>query len=346
MIGKKKLTIYDVAKEAGVSRQTISRVLNNRPDVARETRERVQEIIQRLGYQPSQLARSLSQGTSCTLGIVGYGIEYYGPSRTLSVVEREANEHGYSLTLSLTHEPEEVDISGLLNNLVSQHVDGIIWAVPQIGDNREQLLSAIANIYVPVVCANMLPHPSFSLVDSNNLDGGKMATEHLIQQGRQKIGIITGPMAWIASAQRYKSWQTTLKSANLSCEKGLVYEGDWTAASGYWGLLQLLRDNLDMDAVFACNDQMALGVLKAASELGKKVPDDIALVGYDNIPESEYFSSPLTTIRQNFSGQGKKIVEEIERRIRERKEGKEDIAKAEIMNPELIVRESSGPARS
>ena len=342
---KRKITIYNVADKAGVSRQTVSRVLNNKPDVAPETRERVLGIIQKLGYQPSQVARSLSQGTSCTLGIVGYGIEYYGPSRTLSVVERQASEHGYSLTLSLTHEPEEIDISPILNNLVSQHVDGIIWAVPQIGDNREQLLAVIGNIDVPIVCANMLPHPSFSLIDSNNFDGGKLATEHLVQQGRQKIGIITGPMTWIASAQRYDSWQTTLISANLPQDESLVYEGDWSAASGYQGLLQLIKANPDIDGVFACNDQMALGVLKAAAELAKNIPGDIALVGYDNIPESEYFSSPLTTIRQNFSGQGKKIVAEIKRRIQERNEGKEDTLETEIMTPELIIRESSQKIR-
>jgi LacI family transcriptional regulator len=339
---RRKLTIYDVANEAGVSRQTVSRVLNNRPDVARETRERVQNIIGKLGYQPSQLARSLSQGISCTLGVVGYGIEYFGPSRTLSVVESHAAQHGYSLTLILTHEPEEANISEILNNLRSQHVDGIIWAVPQIGNNRERLLEAIENISIPVVCANMLPHSSFSLVDSNNLEGGKLATQHLIDQGYQKIGIITGPLNWIASTQRYQSWLATLDSSQQAGDESLVFVGDWSAASGYQGLFQLFKNNPDMDAVFACNDQMALGVLKAASELGKKVPEDLAIVGYDNIPESEYFSSPLTTVRQNFTGQGRKIVEEIERRIRDRKEGNEDTPKAEVMKPELIIRGSTG----
>ena len=155
---KRKITIYDVADKAGVSRQTVSRVLNNKPDVAPETRERVLGIIQKLGYQPSQVARSLSQGTSFHCRDCGLRYQvYYGPSGTLCVVERQASEHGYSLTLSLTHEPEEIDISPILNNLVSQHVDGIIWAVPQIGDDREQLLAVIGNINVPIVCANMLP---------------------------------------------------------------------------------------------------------------------------------------------------------------------------------------------
>jgi LacI family transcriptional regulator len=341
MLGKKKVTIYDVADEAGVSRQTVSRVINNRPDVARETRERVLNIIQRLEYQPSQLARSLSQGASCTLGIVGYGIEYYGPSRTLAVVEREANNHGYSLSLSLTHDPDEINFSAFLNGLMSQHVDGIIWAVPQIGENRERFLDAIVNISAPIVCANMLPHPAFSLIDSDNLAGSKLATQHLVSQGNSKIGIITGPLNWIVSTQRYTGWRETLEETGLHLDDSLVYEGNWSASSGYHGLNHLLNNHPQLDAVFACNDQMALGVLKAAAERGKKVPDELSVVGYDNIPESEFFSSPLTTVRQNFSGQGKKIVDEIERRIRAKSNGKEGIPQTEIMKPELIIRESS-----
>ena len=338
---KKNITIYDVARESSVSRQTVSRVINNRPDVARETRKRVLEVIERLEYQPSQLARSLSQGTSCTLGVVGYGIEYYGPSRTLSVIEKQANEHGYSLTLSLTHEPENININAFLNTLVSQHVDGIIWAVPQVGDNHEKFVNAINNLTIPVVCANMLPHETYSLIDTNNFDGGHMATQHLLEQGNRNIGIITGPMNWIASSQRYQGWKDALRFNDSIDDKDLIYEGDWSAASGYLGLLTLYEKNPDMDAVFACNDQMALGLLKATTELGVAVPDDLAVVGYDNIPESEFFSPPLTTVRQNFSKQGEEIVDEIERRIRERQEGKEDVPRSEFMKPKLIVRESS-----
>jgi len=341
MIRKKKVTIYDVASEAGVSRQTVSRVMNDRPDVAQETRERVLDVVERLGYQPSQLARSLSQGTSCTLGVIGYGIEYYGPSRTLSVIEQQANKNGYSLILSLIHEPEDFNINRLINDLVSQHALGIIWAVPQIGDNRERLIELISNITIPVVCSNALTHPSFSLVDSNNYEGGILATQHLIKQGNQRIGIITGPANWIASTQRQQGWQESLESANLICDDSLIFEGDWSTTSGYQGLIKLLENNPDLDAVFTCNDQMALGALKAASRLGRKIPQDLCLVGYDNIPESEYFSSSLTTVRQNFSEQGRRMVTEIERRIREKQAGKADIPRQQYMEPELIIRESS-----
>lgn len=342
MARSKRITIFDVADESGVSRQTVSRVLNNKPDVAPDTRERVLEVIKRTSYQPSQLARSLSQGISCTLGMVGYGIEYYGPSRTLSVVEREASNYGYSLTLRLIHDPEGEDISGILNSLISQHVDGIIWAVPQIGDNRERLIDAVSDLTVPVVCSNATPHETFSVIESNNIEGGKLATHHLINLGKKRIGIITGPLSWVASVQRFNSWRESLKSAGLEGHKSRVFEGDWSAKSGYEGFYQLIKANPDLDGVFACNDQMALGVLKAAAEIGKKIPEEIALVGYDNIPESEYFSSPLTTIRQNFAEQGKKVVEEIERRIQDRSKDNEDIPENILMKPELIIRDSSG----
>jgi LacI family transcriptional regulator len=338
---RKKVTIYDVANEAGVSRQTVSRVLNNRPDVARETRERVLGVIQRLGYRPSQLARSLSQGTSCTLGVVGYGIEYYGPSRTLSVIEKQANDHGYSLTLTLTHEPEDIDVISILNDLIAQHVDGIIWAVPQIGDIQERFLDSISNIATPIVCSNMLPHTKYSLVDSDNFEGGLLATRHLIERGNQRIGIITGPSNWLASKQRFEGWKAALNEISIPVDEKLIVEGDWSAASGYFGLSQLVEINPNIDAVFVFNDQMALGVLRAATTVGKRVPEDLALVGYDSIPESEYFSSSLTTVRQNFSEQGRIMVEEIERRIRRRQNGEADNPKTEFMKPELIIRDSS-----
>jgi LacI family transcriptional regulator len=341
MVGKKKITIYDVANQAGVSRQTVSRVMNNRPDVAPETRERVLDVVQKLGYQPSQLARGLSQGTSCTLGVVGYGIYYYGPSRTLSVVENQANQHGYSLALSLAHKLESIDFAKILGDLLSQHVDGIIWAVPQFGDNRDRFLSVIERVTVPVVCANMQPHNAFSLIDSDNFGGGVLATKHLIDQGHRKVGIITGPSDWLVSKQRFGGWMAAYDDAQIPFDENLVFEGDWSAASGYHGLFHLLETNSNMDALFACNDQMALGVLRAASKVGINIPKDLALVGYDNIPEAEYFCSPLTTIRQNFSEQGRIMVDEIERRIRTRQDGNADIPKTEFLEPELVVRESS-----
>jgi LacI family transcriptional regulator len=224
---------------------------------------------------------------------------------------------------------------------MSQHVDGIIWAVPQIGDNHNKFLDAITNLTVPVVCANMLPHESYSLIDTNNYEGGTTATQHLIEQGNRKIGIITGPLNWIASSQRYQGWKDALGFNDSFDGKNLIYEGDWSAASGYHGLLFLYEKNPDLDAVFACNDQMALGLLKATTELGIAVPKDLSVVGYDNIPESEFFCPSLTTVRQNFTKQGEEIVDEIERRIRERQEGKEDVPRSEFMKPKLIVRESS-----
>src|SRR5512135_77118 len=138
MLTKKRVTIKEVAQAAGVSTQTVSRVLNSRPDVSAETRERIQAIIADLGYSPNVLARSLIQGRSHTLGVVGYGLSYYGPSRVLTGIERRANELGYSLLLSLLREPDTNDGKEIFHNLLSHQVDGIIWAVPEIGSNRER----------------------------------------------------------------------------------------------------------------------------------------------------------------------------------------------------------------
>jgi DNA-binding LacI/PurR family transcriptional regulator len=341
MIKKNRLTIIEVAKIAGVSRQTVSRVLNNRPDVAPETRQRVLDVVQELGYQPSQIARSLSQGESRTLGVVAYAIFYYGPSRTLSVVENQANHLGYSLALSLTHDLADIDVLKVLGELNAQHVDGIIWAVPQYGDVREQFIKAIENFSIPIVCANMEPYDSYSLVDSDNFEGGKLATQHLIDQGFTEIGIITGPMGWLVSRQRYEGYKAAKAIADLSHNDELVVQGDWTPRSGYEGMVRLLERNSKLEAVFACNDQMALGVLRAAALAGKRIPEDIALVGYDNIPEAEFFCTPLTTVRQNFGEQGKIMADEFERRIRNRRNNISDIPRSEFLLPELLVRESS-----
>jgi len=157
---KRRVTIKQVAKEAGVSTQTVSRVINDRPDVAPETRQRVLQVIDELGYRPSNIARSLIQGRSCTLGVVGYGLEYFGPSRTLSGIEQQANELGYSLLLNLIRQPERNDVDQILRELLSRYVDGIVWAVPEVGSNRAWIQEEAPRLSVPVVFLSMHPHPN------------------------------------------------------------------------------------------------------------------------------------------------------------------------------------------
>jgi len=337
-----KTTIRDVAAAAGVSRQTVSRVLNDKPDVAKRTRQRVLQVIEELGYRPSSIARSLTQGRSYTLGVVSYGVQYFGPSHTLVGIERQANETGYTLHLSLVQQPAESGVQ-ILHDMLSYHVDGIIWAVSEIGNNRDWAEREICQISVPVVFLDMRPCPNLSVVNVDNRKGGAIATRHLLDQGYQRIGLITGPLDWWSAQQRRSGWQHVLEEAGLPIEQDLIVEGTWSAASGERGLRRLLEQRPDLDAVFACNDQMALGALKAAREMGRQVPEDLAIVGFDDAPEAAFFCPPLSTVRQDLNELGCSAVRELERMIVARQEEEEtDIEpKTILLQPELVVRKSS-----
>jgi LacI family transcriptional regulator len=341
-----KVTIRDVASAAGVSRQTVSRVLNSKPDVAPETRQRVLEIIEQLGYRPSSIARSLTQGRSFTLGVVSYGVQYFGPSHTLAGIERQANRMGYALHLSLVDNPSESGVQ-LLHDLLSYHVDGILWAISEIGNNRDWAEREICQLNVPVVFLDMRPCPNLSVVNMDNRSGGAIATRHLLDQGYRRIGLITGPLDWWAARQRRSGWQDALEEAGLLVEEDLVVEGTWSAASGERGLRRLLEQRPDVDAVFACNDQMALGALKAARETGRRVPEDMAVVGYDDVPEAAFFSPPLSTVRQDLNELGRIAVQELGCLIEAKQQEPQDVEPRPIvLQPQLIVRESSGVSKT
>jgi LacI family transcriptional regulator len=336
-----KITIKHVAERAGVSTMTVSRVLNNRPDVAADTRRRIQEVIDELGYAPNMAARGL-KGRSRTLGVVATGIEYYGPSRTLASIERRANELGLSLLLSLTADPENDSGEDTLINLLAHQIEGILWAVPEIGSNREWLYERIQSIDTPVVFLNVEPRPDISMSAVDNFHGGKLATNHLVEQGYRNIGIVTGPLSWWEARQRLEGWKSVLYEHNMAADiDRLQSYGDWSPASGEAGLLQLLGQARSLDAVFASNDQMALGILKAAQEVGLRVPDDLAIVGFDDIPESAYFSPPLTTIKQGLTEMGATTVNMLHQLIEAKEIGEETPPFSKWITPQLVVRKSS-----
>jgi LacI family transcriptional regulator len=339
-------TIRDVAAEAGVSRQTVSRVLNDKPDVAPETRQRVLMVIDRLGYRPSNIARSLTQGRSFTVGVVSYGVQYFGPSHTLVSIEHQASELGYRLQLGLVREPSMSGME-LLRELLSYHVDGVIWAVPEIGANREWMQTEVCELAIPVVFLDNQPCPNLSVVNVENRRGGYLATQHLLAQGYRHIGLITGPLDWWSARQRMQGWQDAMEEANLRAEDSLVVEGTWSARSGERGLHQLLAQLSNVHAVFACNDQMALGALKAARQEGLRVPQDLAVIGYDDVPEAAFFCPPLSTVHQNLDELGRCAVKELDRLIRITQAGQmEAEPQALWFSPELVIRESSVNAAS
>ncbi len=337
----KVVTIKDVAKEAGVSPMTVSRVLNDRPDVSPKTRKRVQKIIKQLGYAPSEIARSLSHGRSNTLGVVSSGLELYGPSRTLVGIEKQADELGFSLMVRLLHNPLASRGERALNELISNHVAGIIWAVAEIGDQREWLYAHLKNEATPVVFLSMKPRPQTSLVAVDNRLGGRLATSHLLEQGYQKIGIITGPQAWWEARERALGWQDVLQQAGKQNLEHLKVHGDWTAASGYSAMMKLLERVPDLEAVFVSNDSMALGALRAAATYGRSVPHNLAVVGFDDIPESAYFSPPLTTVRQDLLEVGCQAVCLLNQLLEARRNEDALAAQIAVIKPKLIARQSS-----
>lgn len=337
-----RTTIADVARTANVSKATVSRVLAGQTKYVREeTRQRVQNAIDELGYHPSSAARSLKSKRSFTLGIVGYGLDLFGPSRTLSGIEQEASELGYTILLHVIRRPETNNVEQLLGNMQSHYVDGIIWAVPEIGNNHSWLENNDLRLSVPVVFLTMKPRSNQFIVTIDNRSGGLAATRHLIVQGYQNIGLITGPLDWWEARQRKLGWQEALQSAGLSAKDSLVDEGNWTAISGEHCLAQLLTRHPEIDGVFVCNDSMALGAAKAARERGLRIPQDLAIVGFDDMPDAAYFCPALSTVRQDMVELGCRAVRELREVIEANRSGTTFTPKNVVLQPELIVRESS-----
>ncbi len=337
-----RATIRQVASAAGVSTQTVSRVINERPDVSSETRKRVQTVIDHLGYRPSALARSLIRQRSYTLGVVTAGLRHIGPSRTLSGVTAAAAEAGYALLLEELPRYDTDDTTPIFEALVSHHVDGIIWAVPEVGTNRSWLNHLPVQLGMPVVYLAMEPRASVSVVSINNYLGGRLAMAHLLEQGYRWIAHIAGPLDWWEARQRMAAWKDALQESGLAVAENQWAEGNWSSASGDEAIEKLFRGYPDMDAVFVGNDQMALSVLSAAARHGRRVPEDLGVAGFDNIPESLYFRPSLTTVQQDQYNVGKVAVEEITKIIESNWQGAEVIEPKSIMlSPSLVIRQSS-----
>jgi len=337
-----KTTIYDVAEKAGVSRQTVSRVLNNRQDVSDETRERVKNVMDELSYHPSAVAQSLSRQKSYIFGVVTAGLRFIGPSRTLSGITSKAEELGYGLLLKELASYNSNNVKPLLQWFKSHQVDGIIWAAPEIEDNRYWIKDMIPDLDIPVLFLTMEEQSQVTIVTTDNLNGAKKATEHLVQQGRKHIGHISGPMEWWEARQRKLGWETALKEAGIETTEQMWALGNWSPKSGRSAFLELLAKFPEMDGVFVGNDQMALGVLESLLEIGKKVPRDLSVVGFDGIADSEFYCPPLTTVYQNQDELGRVAVAELTSQV-EQKLTKNIVVEPKYITiqPELIIRRSS-----
>jgi len=338
---KKRVTIKDVAQAAGVSTQTVSRVMNKFPYVSDETRKHVEAVVEELGYHPSTLARSLIQQRSYTLGIVTFGLKYIGPARTLNGITAKADELGYMLLMKELDNFETKTINDVIDSLLARQVDGILWAAPEIDDNRDWLDERIEKIAVPVLFISMRPRSGINSVATDNFQGALMAMQHLLDCGRKNIGHIAGPLDWWEARERKRGWCESLEVAGFEASENHWAKGNWSSPSGEKAFIQLLETFPEMDAVFVANDQMALSVLRESCRRGINIPEQLAVVGFDNIPESAYFYPSLTTISQDFHMLGELAVQNVVEMIQARQENKIAVAKSVFMQTTLIVRESS-----
>ncbi len=295
---RKRVTIKDVAAKAGVSRQTVSRVLNEEGVVAEATRARVLATIDELGYRPNAIARSLVSQRTYTLGLLTADFSDYTHARIIEGAEAEAREHGYLIFVSgAEHSPEGEPLC--CSPLLSQHQAEGLFIVYHGSDQDSYELFEHIPPDLPVVTIGYAPNrEDIVTVGIANYQGARQATQHLLGLGHRRIAHITGPMQMYAGQERRRGYTAALQEAGITPEDSWVASGDWSSSSGYHAAQQLLNRNLDFTALFVQNDRMAMGALQALREHKLRVPQDVAVVGFDNIPSTPYFDPPLTTLHQ------------------------------------------------
>ncbi|MCP2366277.1 DNA-binding LacI/PurR family transcriptional regulator [Agromyces flavus] len=292
-------TIFDVARLAGVSHQTVSRVLNDLPNVRPATRARVEQAITQLRYVPSPAARALVTRRTRTLGLIVTGAPDYGPSSTALHFNEAARDARYAVITASMLETDAASMRSTAELLVRQNVEAIVLIAAQ-----RAALDALDGIElgVPIVAVASEERGAMHRVWLDQYAGARLAVEHLIGLGHRAIRHVAGPLNAMDAAERVRGWAAALGDHGLPAREPLV--GDWSPGSGYVHGRALAADP-DMTAVFVSNDQMALGVMHALAEAGRSVPGDVSVVGFDDIPEAAFFAPPLTTIRQDFDALGR-----------------------------------------
>jgi DNA-binding LacI/PurR family transcriptional regulator len=297
--------VVDVAKRAGVSTQTVSRVANSSPDVSRATRQRVEDAMSDLGYRPNSAARALKRGTFRTIGVVVSPLSSQGNGRILEAIALRAAREGFAITLVPLANPAHTGLPEAFSRMGELGVDAVI-AVTEAG----VLPAAIAALPpgVGLVVVGSGAGNDYGAAGTDHADGAQQAVKHLLELGHETVWHVAGPEGSFAGACRAEGWRTALRTSRRSIPP--VIHGDWSADSGYAAGLQL-ADNPGCTAVFAANDHMALGMLRAFREKGKAVPDDISLIGFDDVPESSSYAPPLTTVRQDLDSVGEQCVDNV-----------------------------------
>jgi DNA-binding LacI/PurR family transcriptional regulator len=324
-------SMADVAREAGVSGQTVSRVSNGRDNVDAETRERVLAAMRKLGYRPNMAARALRSGRFHSIGVIMFTLSSLGNMRTLDAIANAAADAGYSITLIPVPHPTRGEVSVAFDRLSEEAVDGVIIIVEaHLLDESDVELPA----GLPVVVVDSTAADRYPVVDTDQAHGARLATEHLLGLGHRTVWHVAGPERSYSAEGRRASWEATLRDHGAEVPPVLI--GDWSSESGHELGLELAR-NREVTAIFAANDQMALGVLRALHESGRAVPAEVSVVGFDDMEESGSFWPPLTTVRQFFDEVGSRSVEALVHEV----EGGEPRGTT-LVDTELVVRDSTG----
>lgn len=292
----RRATMLDVARLAGVSYQTVSRVVNNHPSVAPDTRDRVLRVIEEVRYRPSQAARALAARRTGALAVVSYSITHYGPTQMIVNLDMQARDAGYDLMVIHINPTNPAAMSGVVDQLLRWAPEGILLVAPIQSALYEGLVHQLEEI--PLVQLDIAQGAAARSVIVDQREGSRRITQLLLEFGHQEILEIAGPQDWHGAAARHAGATEVLSAHGLA--PVAVEIGDWSAESGYRAAARALERHA-FTAVLAANDQMALGAIRALQVAGRCVPDDISVVGFDDLPEAAYFAPPLTTIRQDFA---------------------------------------------
>ena len=322
----------DVARLAGVSHQTVSRVLNGHPNVKEQTRLRVRAAIAELGYRPNKAARALVTGRSQLIGIVALNSTLYGPSSMLAAFEQAAAEAGFAVSVGSVSRLDRSSISDAVERHLDQRVAGLVVIAP-VASAGEALEDMPAGI--PLVTIDGDPKRAHALVTVDQVAGARAATRHLLDAGHRTVWHISGPADWYDAAGRVDGWRQALTEAGA--EVPPLVPADWSAAAGY-SAGQMLARMPEVTAVFAANDHLALGLLRALHERGRRVPRDVSVVGFDDVPEAAFFIPPLTTVRPDFDAVAAAGLSLLLAQIAD---AAPDPGRV-VIAPELVVRDSVG----
>ncbi len=329
--------MHDVARLAGVSHQTVSRVINGSPRIRPETRQRVELAIEQLGYRPNTVARALVKGRSGIVGVIGVGGTHFGPASIQRSIETAARERGlFASTVSLTDLTREL-LDDSVEHLRRQGVEGIIIVA---GQDDALEIARSRTVGVPVVLVEGDLTRARLTVGVDQVAGARLAVRHLVELGHREIVHLAGPSDWAEARARLEGWRAEMSTVRLRPPPPV--HGDWSAGFGYAAGRRVAADR-QTTAVFTANDQIAIGLLLALHEAGRRVPDEMSVVGFDDQPEAAYLVPPLTTVRQDFQSVGERAVAAVTSAIAESDPDTPSPITPELITPELIIRRSSGP---